>query len=404
VHSRGPKAALLREKANIMAERKEVRVGVIGHGGRMRGLVNQLVAADERVTIQAVYDPDPGAVEQARRHNPELTAYEDYKPLVRDESLDWVMVGSLNCQHREHVVAAFKAGKHVFCEKPLATTLKDCLAMRKARDEAGKHFVIGFTLRYSPHYRTVRELVADGYVGEIISFEFNETLNFNHGGYIHQDWRRRTDWAGTHLLEKCCHDIDIANWITGRQARRAASFGGCDFFVPKNTKHQKRLGSDPESGTPAYQSFWRQSGSNPFTVKDKDIVDNQVAILEYDNAVRATFHTNCNAGLPERRMYICGSEGSLRADVIAGSIVGQRIGFETKTEEFSTDARGGHGGGDSVLVRSLADCMFKNKKPVTTLEDGLKAAVTCFGVDKAMETGKVVDLAPLWKKAGYPLD
>ncbi len=50
--------------------------------------------------------------------------------------------------------------------------------------------------------------------------EFNETLDFNHGGYIMGDWRRLQRYSGTHLLEKCCHDIDLVNWITGSLAGR----------------------------------------------------------------------------------------------------------------------------------------------------------------------------------------
>src|SRR6185295_9261178 len=109
----------------------------------------------------------------------------------------------------------------------------------------------------------------------------------------------------------------------------------------------------------------------------KDIFDNQVVILEFANAVRATFHTNCSTGILERRMYICGTEGTLRADVITGKIELQRIGFDTALEDRSTTASGGHGGGDHVLVDSLLKSMFEGAAPCTSLEDGLKSALTC---------------------------
>src|SRR5206468_7637583 len=135
--------------------------------------------------------------------------------MLADPSVSWIMIGSPNNLHCKHAVAALRAGKHVFCEKPLATTLDDCLAIRDAVHASGRQFVVGFTLRYSPFYREVQRLVASGTIGKLISFEFNETLEFNHGGYIHGDWRRLTRLSGGHLLEKCCHDIDIANWIVG---------------------------------------------------------------------------------------------------------------------------------------------------------------------------------------------
>ncbi|MFC1672308.1 Gfo/Idh/MocA family oxidoreductase, partial [Planctomycetota bacterium] len=232
--------------------------------------------------------------------------------------------------------------------------------------------------------------------------EFNETLDFNHGGYIMGDWRRHEKLAGTHLLEKCCHDVDLANWMVGSLASRAAGFGGLDFFLPKNRKHIKRIGHD-RYGRRAYWAVpWRKTeshGVDPFT-KDKDIMDNQVAILEYRNGVRATFHTNCNAAIPERRMYILGTEGAIRADVMRGKLEVKRISFGKKSRNVSPGAKGGHGGGDAILAKAIADAMLKGKPPRATLEDGMKSAITCFAMDRAVKTGRVVSLAPYWKKAG----
>jgi hypothetical protein len=99
-------------------------------------------------------------------------------------------------------------------------------------------------------------------------------------------------------------------------------------------------------------------------------------------------------------MYICGTEGTLRADVITGQIEVKRIGFGVQLEDCSTDASGGHGGGDSVLGASLADSMVRGTPPPTSLEDGLRAAFTAFGLDEALRSGTVVDLTPLWRQAG----
>jgi predicted dehydrogenase len=138
---------------------------------------------------------------------------------------------------------------------------------------------------------------------------------------------------------------------------------------------------------------------NPFT-SDKDIVDNQVAILEYENGVRATFHTNANAGIPERRMYILGTEGALRADVLTGKIHVKRIGWETEMRDESSGVAGGHGDGDPVLAKELADSMLNHTPPAAGLEEGLASAVTCFAIDEAMDTGKVVDVGAWWRRVG----
>ncbi len=384
----------------------KIKIGLIGCGRRLRGVLQQLMKATDQVEVRALYDPHTESVKKTREQfNPDAHIYTDYRGVCADPDINWVLIGSWNCYHREHTIAAFEAGKHVFCEKPLATTVDDCLAMRDAWKKSGLLFSIGFTLRYSAHYRRIREIVSAGEVGRILSFEFNETLGFNHGGYIHADWRRKTEWAGTHLLEKCCHDIDLVNWIVDSTAVRAASFGGCDFFVPANRHYVDRIGPRKD-GTEAFTAMMKGLKGkikdniwNPFNT-DKDIVDNQVAIIQYASGARCTFHTNCLAGIPERRIYILGTDGAIRADVLTGAIEYQRIGFDTKIENRSTLASGGHGGGDSVLGQSLADSMLNGTTPFAGLEEGIRSAVTAFGIDEALSTGKVVDLNPLWKKAG----
>ena len=270
--------------------------------------------------------------------------------------------------------------------------------MRDAHQSSGKLFNLGFSLRYSAHYRKIKELLDQGAVGQIISMEFNETLGFNHGGYIMGDWRRLQRYAGTHLLEKCCHDIDLANWMVQSLAVRVASFGGLSFFLPQNEHHIARLGKN-EKGVDAYRTWGGLVDLNPFT-SDKDIVDNQVAIVEYANGVRATFHTNCNAGIPERRMYILGSEGALRADLYASTIQLRRIGFDAAIEDAPIQAMDGHGGGDAVLARELSASMLERVPPSVGMWDAVTSAITCFAIDEAMNTGRVVDVRPYWEKAG----
>jgi len=383
---------------------KKVKIGVIGCGGRLRDVLRNLTRATPDVEVSALMDTNAHSIKATlEAFNPSAKVYGSYQELVQDPALDWVMIGSWNCFHAEHAIAAFQAGKHVFCEKPLALTVKDCLAMRDAWQQSGKLFSIGFTLRYSPHYRRIKELVAAGKIGTILSMEFNETLDFNHGGYIHSDWRRKTEWAGSHLLEKCCHDLDLVNWITDSVAVKAASFGGTDFFNPGNVHHQNRIGKSPANEKDAFTT-WNNDTiqgniGTPFNT-DKDILDNQVAIIQYANGCRATFHTNCSTGIPERRMYICGTEGTLRADVISGLLEVKRIGFDTPLENGATTASGGHGGGDEILGASLAETMLAGAPPLTSLEDGLRAAFTAFGIDEAQRTGTVVDLRPLWRQAG----
>lgn len=381
-----------------------VGIGVIGCGLRAKTLVGQMLAKSKRVEVRAVCDVSEKAAAAGREaFGGKATIHKDYRDLVADPAVEWVMIGSWNCCHAEQVIAAFEAGRNVFCEKPLAITIEDCLAMREAWRASGRAFTIGYTLRYSPMYRKVQELIASGAIGAPVSLEFNETLSFGHGGYIHADWRRNTKLAGPHILEKCSHDVDLVNWMIGSLAVKAASFGGCDFFTPRYRRRIDEIGPAPD-GKKAYCDWWDVLGHNPPPADpfgaDKDIIDNQVAILEYGNGVRASFHTNLNAGIPERRMYICGTHGAIRAGMAPNQIELCRIAWDARPEIVTTNASGEHGGGDAILADSLIASMADGAPPVTSMTDGLTSALTCLGIDEAMRAGTVVDLRPAWRRAG----
>ena len=377
-----------------------INLGLIGCGARLRAVIKKIVEADheKRIRIISAYDPDPASLEALRTEfGANCNGSPSEEALVNDPAIDWVFIGSWNCHHARQAILALNAGKNVFCEKPLATTLEDCLAIREAARRSGKTFAFGLVLRYSPHYQKIMEVIQSGALGRIISFEFNETLGFNHGGYIFGNWRRERVNAGTHLLEKCCHDLDLANWLIGSLPVRAASFGGRGFFTPANAQAVERIGPSKE-GVAAYGSWIDPHGRNPFD-GEGDIFDNQVAILEYANGVRGTFHTNCNAGTPERRFYVCGTEGTLRADLVTSTVEVQKIGWETKLEIIDTLVGDGHGGGDQMMGKAMVETLLRGELPLASIEDGIKSAAVAFGIDQAADEGRVIDLHTMWCQA-----
>lgn len=376
----------------------KIGIGLIGSGRRLRSVVNRVLAkGEERLKVVAVYDPDPLAINEARAQFGEIRVCESEAELLAMEEVGWVFIGSFNHRHAAQAIAALRAGKDVFCEKPLATTLGDCVAVRRAVEETGRIFALGLVLRYSPHYRKLRSLVEAGAIGPLVSFEFNETLNFFHGGYIFGNWRRHRELAGSHILEKCCHDLDLANWLTGSLPIKVASLGGRDFFRPGNAYLTNSLARGA-SGREAYEVWDDHHRVNPFS-PGAEINDNQVVILQYASGVRGTFHTNCNTALPERRFYLCGTMGTLRGDAITGKIEWKRIGHDQQPEYFDShpDAMPGHAGGDEIMASGLAATLLNREEPLATAEDGVRSCVAAFGIDQACETETMVDMRPLWQ-------
>lgn len=373
---------------------KNISLGIVGCSGRIQGILNLLKSLGKEIEIKALYDIAPQRTADFReKYNKDAVICGSYDEMLAMKDIDWVVVSSYNSLHASQSAKALRAGKNVFSEKPLATNLADCKDLYDAYKKSGKKFMLGFTLRYSELYRKIKEHLDSGEMGKIISMEFNETLNFNHGGHIMCCWRRKEEFTGSHILEKCCHDIDIANWLVDSKSKYVSSFGGRNFFKPENAHLIDKL-APSNDGHKAYCAWPTAWGKNPFT-SDKDIIDNQVVIMEYDNGARATFHTNLNAGIPERRMYMLGEHGALRADFNTSKIEVNKIGFNEEIRDIFNKqlASDGHGGADTILAAHFEDLMLhENVKPLSTVENGIESAITCFAVEEARKNHKVVDV------------
>lgn len=105
-------------------------------------------------------------------------AYGSYQELLENKEIDAVSICVSNQFHAEITIAALRAGKHVLCEKPMATTISDCEAMVKAAEEAGKQLLIGHNQRLTPAHKRARKLIEEGLIGDIITFK----TTFGHGG------------------------------------------------------------------------------------------------------------------------------------------------------------------------------------------------------------------------------
>lgn len=384
--------------------KKVVKIGVVGAGGRMRDVLKYLRAEDKdrQVVLRIAYDPFPPALEKLRDFDPEFEVASSEEAVFENKDVEWIFVGSWNCFHAAQIIRALDAGKHVFSEKPLATNLEDCLAIRAAVERSGNILSLGLVLRYSLHYAEIDRIIKENCLGKILSVELNETLHYNHGGYIFGNWRRLKRNAGSHILEKCCHDIDLVNWLLASLPITVASFGGRDFFLPANEHLMGEMGFGP-TGREPYLAFDDPQRVSPFG-EDTDIFDNQVAILKYANGVRASFHTNCHSAIPERRMVFVGTRGALRADLLTGELEYRQVGWEDRRVKIDTKSRDGHGGGDTIMVAALIRTMLFNDPPLASVDEGLCSAVVAFGIDEAAEKECVVNLAPTWTRIGVPIE
>lgn len=151
------------------------------------------------------------------RRRQRAAAPQDADDVPPPPGVDGVFVCVLDDMHRDVVVGLAPLGLHVMCEKPLATTLPDCLAMRRALSplRATAVFSVGHVLRYSPHNLMLRRLLVDeALIGHVNSAVHTEPVGWWHfaHSFVRGSWRNHRTSAPS-LLTKSCHDIDLLLWL-----------------------------------------------------------------------------------------------------------------------------------------------------------------------------------------------
>ncbi len=382
-----------------MKTRSELTIAVAGLGQRIAVVIRHLLAAAPGARLVGYVDPEPyGAPSLARRGIAPGPAFCDVETMLAETKPDLLMVGSPNHLHLRHISAGLAAGVRVFTEKPIVRTEEETWALaRLLRAHGDDAILVGLVMRSSPLTRAVAGLLTEGRLGRLVSMEGNEHLHPEHGAFLMRDWRRRQEFGGSFLLDKCCHDFDIYRLIVGARPARVASFGGRAIFTPNEEPRTARRYDD---GTPAY-SIWRQGWNTAETTfsSDADVADHQVAIVDYENGVRLSFSANTHAGLPQRRWLLMGTDGALEADLVADRLqYRDALGLRPVETIPVAEGSGGHAGMDPAMGRDLAAHLLDGRPFPVNAYDAMVAGLTVMAIDRAMRESTVVDCRPLWER------
>jgi predicted dehydrogenase len=198
----------------------KVRIGLIGTSGWAEQMYVPSLRSHAGAEVVAVCGRNPAPAEKIAAALGGAQVFADWRAMIAAGGLDAVIVVVPDDLHPEIVGAAAAAGLHVLCEKPLANSLPEAEAMERAVREAGVVNLVLFTWRWQPHWRYVRQLVADGYIGRCYRarFAFVESTSPGRGYKWRFDGRRASGAAG----DLGSHMIDMAHWFFGDVARVSA--------------------------------------------------------------------------------------------------------------------------------------------------------------------------------------
>lgn len=379
-----------------MAGSRELRIGVIGAGGR-GGLAGHAHRPEDGVRLVAAADVAEAPLARFReKYGADTFTTTDYRRLL-ERDLDAVFVTSPDFLHEEQAVAALESGKDVYCEKPMAITVEGCDRMLAAAVAAGRKLFVGHNMRHMSFVLKMRELVSSGRIGEIKAAWCRHFVAYGGDAYF-KDWHADRSKSTGLLLQKAAHDIDVIHWLCGGFSRRVTAMGGLTLYDRIADRHGPAERGDasfrPENWPPL-----AQKGLNPVI----DVEDLSMMLMTLDNGVFASYQQCHYAPDAWRNYTFIGTEGRIENfnDAPGACVVrvwNRRTGYNPYGDEqhFIPEVGGGHGGADPSIVAEFVRHVRDGAKTSTSaVAARYSVAAGCRATDSLREGGVPRDIPPL---------
>ncbi len=222
-----------------MTSQKTVTAVVIGAGDRGKDVYAKFALDHpDELKITAVAEPIPERRKMlAKPHKiPSEYQFETWKQLLNQPKLaDVAFICTQDQMHSQPTLRALEQGYDVLLEKPMSTTLEDCVNLVKKSKETNRQLRIAHVLRYNRFFRAIYDVIQSGKLGEIITIDHRENVSYYHmaHSFVRGNWARR-DKSSPMILAKSCHDLDILYWLVGEKPTYISSFGNLTHFKSEN--------------------------------------------------------------------------------------------------------------------------------------------------------------------------
>ena len=410
---------------------------VILIGAGMRGQAYTKYMLDERFEVVGVAEPIQERREfvQQRHNIPDAMCFESWEQLLAlPKCADLAIISTMDRMHFEPAMAAIAKKYDLLLEKPVAPTAEECVAIRKAAKENGVRILVCHVLRYTPFFGRLKKLIDDGVVGRIISIEHNECVGNTHQShsFVRGNWGN-SERSTPMILQKCCHDMDILQWLIGKKCKKVQSFGSLTYFCRENAPEgspERCLDGCPHGEECYYNAIklylqdennlWFREAATQKKVPtnaqveealrttqygkcvfkcDNNVVDHQVVNMEFEDGVTVSFNMNpFNQG--GRHIRIMGTNGELVGAGGGDSV--DFFSFKTRTWEkipvvekaVGESIVSGHGGGDEGIVRVLYQYLTEgyDGELLSEIDISVQNHLIAFAAEKSRLEGCIVDM------------
>lgn len=413
---------------------KPITAITLGAGGRGMVYGNYAAAYPEQLKIVGVAEPIPFRNDRyAQIHGiPAEHRFDTWERVFEKPKMaDAIIISTPDNLHYAPCMKALELGYDILLEKPIAPTEKECRDILALAQEKERIVAVCHVLRYAPYFVKMRELIAKGAIGEIVSIQHFEPIEHTHmaHSYVRGNWHNSKETTPI-ILAKSCHDLDIIKWVINKQSKKIVAMGDLKWFRRENAPEgsSDRCVTCPVERDCVYSAVKeyadRKSRTSvldvPADAADKtafimeklktsnygrcvyrmenDQPDHYVTSIQFDDNVTASFSMEAFTSYHGRRTRIMGSMGDMVGDMTELVLNDFRTRQETKFVPTAEDVEGyrnnGHGGGDWLLVRDFVQAVSQQDKTLltSTIEESIESHVMGFMAEESRFSGKVMDV------------
>jgi predicted dehydrogenase len=357
---------------------KTYKLGVIGADRRGRIAFNAH-RPEQGFELIAACGLKPEALGEYReRCGEHVLLSADYRDLVNHPEIDAIFICSPDDLHEEHAIAALKAGKSIYLEKPMAITTEGCDNILRAAEESGAGLYLGHNLRFAPVFKKMKELIVSGVIGEVQAIWCRHFISYGGDAYF-RDWHSERSRANSLLLQKGAHDIDIIHWLAGSHSTRVVGMGKLSVY----DKLPRRKEGDPQPSVEFNRANWPPKSTGQYSPVI-DVEDHSMVLMNLENGVQASY-MQCHYTPDDCRNYtVIGTEGRIenygdRSTPDKWATVhlwNRRTGFDEQGHEVFRipHVDGSHSGADPAIIEDFLG-MLKGTPPAGATPWDARSAV-----------------------------
>ena len=339
-------------------------------------------------------------------------------------------------------IKGLELGYDILLEKPISPVKKELLNLLKVQKKTGGKVLVCHVLRYAPAYLKMKDLIDKGEIGQVIKMESIERVAYWHEAhsFVRGNWHVEKDTSPM-IMAKCCHDLDIIQWLVGSKCKTVYSTGGLTFFKKENQpkdasntcKDCKYKMTCPYSAELQYPvRFTEQDNKQgwpfnvlvpdkvPFDAEDvrkayensnyghcvfdcnNDVVDHQQVEMVFENGVKASHTMTAFTAPSGRRFDIHGTYGEIMFDEDQNFIRLYKYNGLSKSEiiewklneltEFLETKGFGHGGGDAMMIKKFYNILEGKVEAETSLEKSIESHLIALAAEESRKKNKVIKM------------